>query len=76
MTRLQRVLVQPSNYRLFNELGGKMLSEFGVILCEIHGGSIIRTEDESIVFVSSAFNPLTALELSQVVDRMNRESQR
>jgi hypothetical protein len=38
-------------------------SEFGTVLETIYQGDVIRTPEGKIVFVSSAFNPLTQDEL-------------
>jgi hypothetical protein len=45
-------------------------SEFGEILEDVHGGDIIRAEDGTIIFLSMAFNPLTSLQLNEVINKM------
>ena len=54
-------------------------SEFGDILGDIHGGTVIlssgnpgRRDDGTVVFVSMAFNPLTSAQLREVADYMDR----
>jgi hypothetical protein len=54
-------------------------SEFGKVLIEdIHGGYVVssegspRREDGTIVFISSAFNPLTSKQLRDLADRMDK----
>jgi hypothetical protein len=49
------------------------MSEFGKILSLIYDGQIILREDNSVVFVSSAFNPLTAAELRDIASRMEEQ---
>jgi len=45
-------------------------SEFGEILEDVHGGDIIRDTDGTIIFLSVAFNPLTSLQLNEVINKM------
>ena len=56
-------------------------SEFGKVLIEdIHGGYVVssegsrRRDDGTIVFISSAYNPLTSKQLHEVADYMDRVS--
>jgi hypothetical protein len=55
-------------------------SEFGHILGDIHDGNVIlssgnpeRRDDGTVVWVSSAFNPLTSDQLRAVADYMDEQ---
>jgi hypothetical protein len=53
------------------EIEMKNDSEFGTIIGDVHGGQIILTETGQKVYLSMAFNPLTAQQLKEIKEQMD-----